>query len=241
MKASRISGPFSEPPLPNLVCSPLGVCPKKKPDTFRVIHLLSYPEGTSENDGIYDNDSSVEYAKLSDAIRHIKSIVLACYLAKSDIESAFRLLPIHPEDRHLLGISWDNQYYYDQCLPMGCSSSCQLFEKFSTVLEHIVHHCTQGRIVHVLDDFLFIAPFQEECLANLETFISICNELGVSMAAEKRVRLLSCLFLALSVARLPKSKLNKCHDMIVSFLTYSTISHWVAEFCMSVEDLFFDD
>ena len=49
------------------------------------------------NTGISDNDSSVEYAKLSDAIRPIKSIGSACYLAKSDIESAFRLLPIHPE------------------------------------------------------------------------------------------------------------------------------------------------
>ena len=198
LKASRIAGPFSEPPFLNLVCSSLGVCPKKKPGTFRLIHHLSYPEGISVNDGISDNDSSVEYAKLSDAIRHIKSIGSACYLAKSDIESPFRLLPVHPEDHHLLGIRWENQYYYDQCLPMGCSSSCQLFEKFSTALEHIVHHRTQGHIVHVLDDFLFIAPSQEECLANLKTFISICYELGVPLAAEKRVRLPGCVFLALN-------------------------------------------
>ena len=225
IKASRIAGPFLVPPFPNLVCSPLGVCPKKKPGTFRLIHHLSYPEGGSVNDGISDNDSSVEYAKLSDAIKHIKNMGSSCYLAKSDIESAFRLLPIHPDDHHLLGFTWEKQYYHDLCLPMGCSSSCQLFEKFSTALEHIVHHSTKGRIVHVLDDFLFISQSQEECLADLNTFIGICNELGVPLAAEKTegpVTKLSFLGIELdtvqSVARLPKEKLDKCHDMIVSFL-----------------------
>ena len=40
IEANRIAGPFSCPPFPNFVCSPLGVCPKKKPGTFRLIHHL---------------------------------------------------------------------------------------------------------------------------------------------------------------------------------------------------------
>jgi len=31
-------------------------------------------------------------------------------LAKVDIRDAYRLIPIHPHDRHLLGMSWDNQF-----------------------------------------------------------------------------------------------------------------------------------
>ena len=34
IEANRIASPFSCPPFPNFVCSPLGVCPKKKPGTF---------------------------------------------------------------------------------------------------------------------------------------------------------------------------------------------------------------
>ena len=90
LDAERIAGPFEAPPFNSFVCYPLGVCPKKKPGSFRLIHHLSYPEGKSVNDGISDFDSSVSYTKLSDAIVHIRSLGSRCFLAKSDIESAFR-------------------------------------------------------------------------------------------------------------------------------------------------------
>lgn len=48
-------------------------------------------------------------------------------MAKTDIEDAFRIIPIHPSDYHLLGFIWEGQFYYDKCLPMGASSSCQIF------------------------------------------------------------------------------------------------------------------
>ena len=74
INAHRIAGPFSNPPFPNFVCSPLGVCPKKKPGTFRLIHHLSFPEGQSVNDGISEYASSVQYTTLSHAISQIKKL-----------------------------------------------------------------------------------------------------------------------------------------------------------------------
>ena len=41
----RIKGHFLNPPFKNFVCSPLGLVPKKEPNSFRVIHDLSYPKG----------------------------------------------------------------------------------------------------------------------------------------------------------------------------------------------------
>ena len=41
------------------------------------------------------------------------------FLAKTDIKNAFRIIPIHPRDYHLLGIKWNGSYYYDHCIPMG--------------------------------------------------------------------------------------------------------------------------
>lgn len=43
VKASRVVGPFLEPPVPNLQVSPLDVVPKKTPGEFRLIHHLSFP------------------------------------------------------------------------------------------------------------------------------------------------------------------------------------------------------
>jgi hypothetical protein len=57
-------------------------------------------------------------------IKLIKHFGRHCLMAKCDIEDAFRLVPIHPTDYHLLGFTWNNLYYYDRCLPMGASSSC---------------------------------------------------------------------------------------------------------------------
>lgn len=48
----RIAGPFNTPPFPNLQISPLGLVPKKEPNEFRVIQHLSFPSGSSINDGI---------------------------------------------------------------------------------------------------------------------------------------------------------------------------------------------
>ena len=225
IQAKIIAGPFSFPPFTNFVCSPLGVCPKKKPGTFRLIHHLSYPEGQSVNAGISEYDASVSYTKLSDAIAQIKKLGSNCFLAKSDIESAFRLLPVHPDDHHLLGMSWDGKYYYNLCLPMGCASSCKLFEEFSTALEHLVRYQTKSVALHVLDDFLFIEQTEQACKKVFQAFIDIAYTLGVPLAADKTegpTTVLSFLDIELDtveqVSRLPLEKLNKCRDMIISFL-----------------------
>ena len=50
---------------------------------------------------------------------------------------AYRHLPLKPEEYHLFGFRWNSLYYYDKCLPMGCASSCQIFERLSTGLHWI--------------------------------------------------------------------------------------------------------
>jgi hypothetical protein len=65
------------------------------------------------------------------------------YLGKTDVEDAFRNFDIHPSDYHLLGFTWNGFYYYDKCLPMGASSSCQNLQNYllgmTDVLDGICH------------------------------------------------------------------------------------------------------
>ena len=98
--AVRIVGPFATPPFSNFRTSPVGLGPKKDPSEFRLIHHLSYPqgEGTSVNDFIPDHCSTVKYASVGDAKKSIQRLGRGCFTAKTDVKSAFRIIPIHPTD-----------------------------------------------------------------------------------------------------------------------------------------------
>ena len=119
IQAGRIMGPFATPPLHNLKISPLGVIPKKVPGEFRMIHHLSFSFGASVNDFIPPEFCSVHYVTVDDAIRIIKRLGAGCTLAKTDVRSAFRIIPVHPLDYQLLGMQWKGRYYVDRCLPAG--------------------------------------------------------------------------------------------------------------------------
>ena len=80
--AGRLAGPFISPPFKNFRVSPLGLVPKKQPGEFCMIHHLSFPKGTSVNDGISDVETSVRYATVDDAIRLIKQAVPGCFFLK---------------------------------------------------------------------------------------------------------------------------------------------------------------
>lgn len=100
-------------------------------------------------------------------------------MAKTNIESAFRLLPVHLGILHLLVFFWGGQ-----CLPMGCSPSCSYFENFSSFLEWVVRDvsgCTS--VIHYLDDFLCIGSSQDRvCSLLLSTIEHIAADFGIPLA-----------------------------------------------------------
>lgn len=221
----RIAGPFLIPPFPTLQCSPIGVVPKKEPGEFRMIHHLSYPEGKSINDSIPNECCSVTYSTVDDAVALIKKLGTGCLLAKTDIASAFRIIPIHPSDHELLGIHFKGFYYYDKCLPMGSSISCAIFEAFSSALQWVaINKLGVSSMVHVLDDFLFLGPKNSSiCALSLQQFISLCEALGVPIKDEKTEGPSSVLtFLGIELdtvmmeARLPVEKVVKVRNLLSS-------------------------
>ena len=154
------------------------------------------------------------------------------WLAKSDIKSAFRLLPVHPSDYELLGFSFEGQFYYDKCLPMGCSISCSLFELFSTFLEFRVKHVTRSQgVTHYLDDFLFVGNSAASCASLLSAFSRICQVLGVPIAQEKTLGPVQAItYLGLEIdtvaqqIRVPSTKVRALCDKIYTVLCKRKIS-----------------
>ena len=59
-------------------------------------------------------------------------------IAKIDIKSAYRLVPVSPLDRHYLGMQWDGQIYVDRMLPFGLRSAPKIFNAIADALEWCV-------------------------------------------------------------------------------------------------------
>ena len=125
-------GPFQTLPISNLRTSPIGVVPKGDNSGWRLITHLSFPKFNSVNSFIDPEETSVKYTSFDSVIQMIAKIGKGANIGKRDIKSAFRLLPIYPGDFDLLGFKFDDMYYIDKCLPMGCSISCKVFEDFAT-------------------------------------------------------------------------------------------------------------
>lgn len=225
VRCGRAAGPFKNAPFNNFQCSPLGLVPKKQEGEFRVIHHLSYPEGQSINDGIPQDICSVQYQTIDDATNLLKQLGRGVLFAKTDIENAFKIIPVHPSDRELLGFRVGGGFYFDKTLPMGLSYSCNLFERFSSSLHWVMEYHYQSSCVHVLDDFLFMGPaHSNNCLKSLENFLQLCNDIGIPIKNEKTVYPTTTItFLGLEVdsltmeVRLPRDKLDKLRDAIDSF------------------------
>ncbi len=234
VKLGRIAGPFKEKPLPNLRVSPIGLVPKAEPGKFRMIHHLSYPRGDSINDGIDRAYCAVQYTQFDEAIHTVVRVGQGALMAKKDIESAFRLLPVHPDDFNLLGMKLGEDYYVDKALPMGASCSPALFETFSTFLEWAVKS-TAGtdNIVHFADDFLIVGTKGgcTSCARLVETFERVCRHLGVPLAEEKSVAPTTKLvYLGIQIdsvqqlVSIPPGKLQRIIDKVQSAMQASKLS-----------------
>ena len=185
--SNRVAGPFTSLPTHNLQISRFGVIPKRnQPDKWRLIFDLSYPTSHSVNDGIPRSLCSLKYVTIDDAINQIIDTGPNTLLAKLDIKHAFRLLPIHPADRHLLAMKWRQSIYVDTCLPFGLRSAPKLFNILADLLSWISQQRGVTFVMHYLDDFLLIGPPSSPiCQHNLDIFTQTCADLGVPLASEK--------------------------------------------------------
>ena len=221
--SGRVKGPFPIKPFEKIQISPIGCVPKKSPGDFRIIHHLSYPKGSSINDFICDELSTTRYASLDDAAKLLLDLGPNSLMAKTDIESAFRLIPIHPFDHELLGFKWRDMFYYDTCLPFGASSSCAIFERFSSSLEWIAHtKLNIPYMTHILDDFLILGSANsDKCLNDLNNFLHCCAKIGVPINKDKTELPTTCIvFMGIELdsatmeARLPLEKLVKARTLL---------------------------
>ena len=70
---------------------------------------------------------------VDDITAQILTVGRGTLMAKIDIKNAYRNIPVHPSDRHLLGMEWQNQLYVDGALPFGLRSAPKIFNTIADV------------------------------------------------------------------------------------------------------------
>ena len=102
------------------------------------------------------------------------------------IETVFRLIPVHPADRHLLAMLWRGSLYIDMCLPFSLRSAPRLFNILADLLEWILTDQGATFILHYLDDFQMVGPpGSADCERNVQLIKEVCHLLGIPLALEK--------------------------------------------------------
>ncbi|MCG8431273.1 MAG: hypothetical protein MJA29_08890, partial [Candidatus Omnitrophica bacterium] len=151
-------------------------------------------------------------------------------MAKIDIKSAYRLIPVHPDDRKYLGMRWNGNLYIDAMLPFGLRSAPKIFTALADALEWGIAQKGVDHIFHYLDDFLVMGPpgssLCEEYLSILE---ALCALLGVPLAPEKRegpAPILTFLGIVIDTLRgelrLPAEKLRRLLESVTTWLSKHT-------------------
>ena len=172
----------------------------------------------------------MKYATVDDAAKLVLALRKGTRMAKLDIAHAYRNIPVHPDDRHLLVMVWNSQLFIDTVLPFGLRSAPKIFSTVADALEWILTQQGVSHSIHYLDDFFTVgSPTSKECSNNLHQIMETCKLLGVPLAPEKIVGPTCQLtFLGIEIdseslqLRLPQEKLDKLKLLINSWHNLST-------------------
>ena len=146
--AGRLVGPLMQQ---QVNTSKMGVIPKgHTPVKWRVITDLSHPPGASVNDGIDPAFCSLTYVSVDMVAEAVAALGTGALMAKIDIESAYRLIPVHPDDRPLLGIRWRDECFCDGMLPFGLRSAPKIFTAVADALEWCIRQQGVHQVYHYL-------------------------------------------------------------------------------------------
>ncbi|XP_067300888.1 uncharacterized protein [Pseudorasbora parva] len=220
LESGFMIGPFDSPPFKLFRISPIGVATRKFSGKKRMIIDLSAPHNNTQpsiNSLIPLEEFSLCYHNIDQAIHLIKNAGYGAWLAKVDITSAFKVMPIHPDFWHLFGIRWRGKFFFAVRLTFGCKSSPKIFDMLSEALCWILqNNHAVPYLVHLLDDFLTVSPSFFPPAAHLSTIQNVFSTLGVPLSPEKTQGPTTSLeFLGINLdsvkfqASLPKDKIDR--------------------------------
>ena len=133
----------------------------------------------------------LSYCGIKDAARNVWQCGLNIVVAKVDIKSDYRVVPVQPEDQWLLGMCWEESRMWTQHVGVcghsvcGLSSAPKLFTARQTV-ELIAKEAGVQCVMHYLDDFLVIeSPGTDKVERSVKILMQVFETLGFPIAWRK--------------------------------------------------------
>lgn len=175
---------------------------------------LSSPIGLSVNAGISKEWYSIACITVDVVTAQKVRAWRGALMAKFDLKSAYRNVPVHPDDRWLLGMS----LYVDVALPFGLRSAPKMFY----AVAFLIQQKGVRWLEHYFDDFVLVGPPRSlQCGQDLQVALDVCEVVGMPVAGPKTVGPATVLPLlgievdseALEV-RLPPGKLDKLWGLV---------------------------
>ena len=158
IQLGRLVGPIPAAMVSQVQSSPIGLVPKShQVNKWQLIVDLSHPYGHSVNDGILPDLCSLSYSSVDEAVQYILQLGRGTEL---DLKDAYRMIPIHPQDQHLLAVA--------------------------DTIAWVLHCHRVGHQLHYLDDFLFLGePGSGQGAFALSTALELLQRLGIPVASHK--------------------------------------------------------
>ena len=136
------------------------------------------------------------------------------------------LFPYTPNDRYLLGMQWQGNYFVDMALPFGLRSAPYIFFSVADLAEWVLKkQYDVSFLLHYLDDFHTLGPPNSQtCQRNLDTCIQQFQDWAIPLHPDKLegpFTFLTVLGIELNSlllqARLSQEKFDRIHTLLVSW------------------------
>ena len=198
----------------------------KSDGSYRIITDCKRPIGDSINNYMDTTFHNFSYSTVDQAASLIKQ---GMFMATVDISSAYRSIPVHPDQWTFQGVSWplhDNTqgYYLDTHLCYGLRCAPYIFTKISDFIANTMVRLGFGPVINYLDDFLVYGETFESCQAAQTALIVLLGQLGFRVSWKKcsspstNVRYLGIIFDSVDFSlKLPEDKLGKLYSELMFF------------------------
>ena len=150
------SGPFIDPPLFNLLCSPIKGASKRFTDKIRLVNNMSAPyDGSSINDNI--PTGTTKNLPLRRVCELLSRLGIGTLMWVFDVVSAYKTVTTHYDidDRHLHGELVDGLYHFSTVPNFGCRSAGDIFDEYGAAFEFVLRaHSPLDAVTRYVDDFV---------------------------------------------------------------------------------------
>lgn len=213
------------------IVSGLAAISKGEGRGVRLIHDASRPQGVALND--YAVNHPFRYHTVQEAGEEIKR---GDWLAKVDLESAYRSVRTHPDDHHLAGLAWtfedgSQSYFIDHRLMFGARLSATIFNTLTQAVCPMMKARGYHHVWAYLDDYLIKERTREKCEQALNALMGLLRELGFAISYPKVIAPAHCLtYLGVEidtesfVYRLPLAKITELEGLVNGILNSRTVN-----------------